>query len=250
VDSSGEDDLRGMLDSGGVTVAIDVPEGGVSGELLFVSITNTTDGDVNLTVPCGLLFVPDDFVEPPGDPDGEDGTGPTSSSDQRMINLTPFDVDLDAGATTTITPYVMCIDSSSPAPESGAVYAVGGFADDDLLALAECVCDGDLLGDIDPMLGDMSLQMAMWAVADGEFPDIEGAMAEADGALGDLVGDEAGIDFDEIAELLEAQGIDPNLPGMEGFDFEAMLAQASAFLETFAADSAAWLERCDIDLAD
>jgi hypothetical protein len=78
----------------------------------------------------------------------------------------------------------------------------------------------------------MSLQIAVWAVADGELPDIDAAIAEADGAF---------------SELLEAQGIDPNLP--DGFDLESMLGQAMAFFGQYLNDARTLLGRCNIDVA-
>ncbi len=225
-DESGGADLFGLVDAGILDLTIDVPEGGVSGELLHLSFVNTSVDGIETTLPCGLVFAPDSDV-------------------QRMMNLTPFDIQLGAGDSIDVTPYVMCIDSSAPAPEQGASYEVGELASGDLFAFAQCICNGGLLDEVDPMMGDMSLQIAVWAIADGELPDIDAAITEADGAFSNLLGQE-GIDFDEIAELMEAQGIDTGLP--EGVDLEALLGQAMGFFDESLADASVWLDKCNIDL--
>lgn len=226
-DPGGRDDLPGLIASGDLDVTIGVPAGGATGELFEVAITNTADGDLSFVVPCGLVFVPD------------------GGDEQRMMNLRAFDLDLAAGESVTIEPFVGCIDGSAPAPDAGAAYRVGTYAGDDLLALAQCVCADTTLDELDPM-EEMSLQMAIWAVAGGSLPDLDVALDQADGALGELVGGETGIDFDMIAELLEGQDI----PGMEGIDLEVLLGQASVFLDTYLADAQAWIDRCEIDLTD
>jgi hypothetical protein len=225
-DQPGGADLFGLVDAGILDLTIDVPEGGVSGELLHLSFVNTSVDDIETRLPCGLVFAPDGEL-------------------QRMMNLTPFDLELGAGGSTEVTPYVMCIDSSAPAPEQGASYEIAELASGDLLAFARCICEGGLLDEVDSMMGDMSLQIAVWAIADGELPDIDAAIAEADGALSDLLGQE-GIDFDEIAEIIDAQGIDTGLP--DGVDLEAMLGQAMGFFDEYLADAGVWLDRCNIEL--
>lgn len=241
-DSAFDDDFLDLVESGDVDVAIDVPEGGVSGELLNISMTNNSDDDLAFVVLGGLVFSPEDYVEPP---DGEPG-----SDDQRMINLTPIEVELDPGESTVILPYVMCIDSAAPAPGPGAVYVIDELATGELLALAECISDGDLLDEYDPATGNMSVQIAMWATADGELPDLDGALAETDGALSDMIGSEVDIDFDAIAELLEAQGIDADLPELEGIDLEAMLEQATTFFDQYLDGANDVLDQCSIDLSN
>ena len=225
-DQPGDADLFGLVDAGILELAIDVPEGGVSGELLHLSFVNTSVDDIETRLPCGLVFAPDGEL-------------------QRMINLTPIDLELGAGDSIELTPYVMCIDSSAPAPEQGAAYEIAELASGDLLAFARCICEGGLLDEVDPMTGDMSLQIAVWAIADGELPDIDAAITEADGAFSDLLGQE-GIDFGEIAEIIEAQGIDTGL--LDGVDLEVLLGEAMVFFDEYLADADVWLDRCNIDL--
>jgi len=215
-----------LIDAGAIDLTIDVPEGGVSGELLRLTLVNTTDTGLETALPCGLVFSPESDV-------------------QRMMSVTPLDVSLGAAESIDLVPYVMCIDSSSPAPESGATYRLAGLADDDLLALADCICDEDLLSEVDPAVGDMSLQIAVWATADGELPDLDAAVSETDGALSDVLGQE-GVDFDEITDLLESQGIDADLP--DGFDLETMLGDAVAFFDEYLEGARSVLDRCGIDL--
>ncbi len=243
-----------LVESGDVTLEVVSPEGGVSGTLLDVALANTTDQEIELVIPCGLVFLPDDWVEPPGP--GEEPLGPDdfgTPSDQRMINLTPIDVTLGPGGEIVVTPYVMCIDSSSPAPDPGATYEAGTLAGDELFALANCVCDEDFVAEIDPLVGDLGLQTAIWAAAEGALPDVEGALAESEGALGGVLGDE--LEFDSSAlealeelEDLDLEGVDLEALGLEGFDMEAMIEQAMSFMEEYNAGAQEWLDRCEIDL--
>ncbi len=238
-------DFLQMVESGDVALEIVAPEGGVSGALLDVTLVNTTDQAIEFVIPCGLVFLPDDWVEPPGP-----GVTPT---DQRMINLTPIDVTLGPNGEMVVTPYVMCIDSSSPAPDAGAAYRVGALAEDKLFALASCVCEEDVLAEIDPLLGDLGLQTAMWAAAEGALPDVEGAVTDAEGALGGVLGDE--LEFDPLAlealedlEGLDLEGVDLEALGLEGFDLAAMLEQATSFMEEYNVGAEELLDRCEIDL--
>ena len=225
------------------------PDGGVSGEILDVSLTNETDRELTVLVPCGLIFTPvgGEPDEPEPEPEPEDGASPIGVVEvQRMMVVQPVVVPgaslvfLPPSGTTFLTPYVMCIDSERPAPESGAVYGVGEMATDELLALATCVCERDLGAELDPAMGDMSLQLAIWAASEGALPDMTDDLSELDGALADLVGDGIGLDLEELEELT----------GLEGFDLDTMLAQALQFMDDYQASASTWLEECGIELEE
>lgn len=216
------------------TLAVDVtsPEGGVSGELLDVTVRNQSADDLVVLIPCGFVFAPEEAAE------------------QRMMVVQEAEASVAPGETVVLTPYVMCIDASLGAPGSGSAYGLGIPAESDLAALAECVCKHDLAAELDPLLGDMSLQMAVWAAADGEFTTISAEeLADAQSALGELVGGELGLDLESIAE---AAGVDvedlEDLTGIPGFDFESMLESAEQFMGGYQDKAAAWLTECGIDL--
>ncbi|MDJ0770246.1 MAG: hypothetical protein QNJ12_15705 [Ilumatobacter sp.] len=237
----GPDGLLALLEAGDVTLAATSPDGGVSGEILDVSLVNETDEELAFVVPCGFVFVPE--YEEPEDPDDGDegGSSPIEiSGDQRMMVVQASDVVLGPGGTAVATPYVMCVDSDRPAPEGGAVYGAGSMTTDELLELAECICGRDLGAELDPMTGAMSLQLAVWAVADGELPAVDD-LSEIEGALGDVVGGGLGLGPEELAELEE-------LTGIPGFDMDAMLEQAMRFLEDYQTGAATWLEECGVEL--
>lgn len=232
-----------LVNNGAIATKVDSPEGGVSGELLDLGLTNTTDDPIEVNIPCGLVFVPDSYVEPPG-------PGDEPSGEQRMMNLSPISVTLGPGQSIIVTPYVMCIDSSNSAPAAGAEYTVGVLAGGHLLALAECICDQDLLAEVGPM-GDIEIQMAVWVAADGTLPDTE--LTEAEGALREVMGGELDIDPDALDALSELEGvdlsgIDLSALGLEDFDLEAMLEQARSFLETYSEGVEGILDQCDITL--
>jgi hypothetical protein len=208
-----------LVDAGALDVSVESPGGGVSGEILDVTLANPTDEELVFLVPCGLFFAPEGEL-------------------QRMMVVQSVEVTLDPGGSTVVTPYVMCIDSGLSAPDGGDVYGIGAMATDELLALAECVCERDLAAELDPMMGDLSLQMAVWAASDGELPDIEGDLAEVEGALGDVLGGGLGFDPEDLEELT----------GMPGFDLEAVLEQAMQFMNEYNTNASTWLEECGIVL--
>lgn len=214
-------DVSALLGSGDLAMTVTSPAGGVSGRILDVTLTNEGLDDQIVLLPCGYVFEP-------------------AAEEQRMMTVQPETLALGPGDTTTFSPHVMCIDSGLPAPEGGSVYGIGTMATDELLALAECVCTRDLATELDPVMGDMSLQFAVWTVADGDPVDIGDEMTDLEGALGDLVGGELGIDLEELADM----------PGMEGIDLDAMLAQASQFMDDYQLTASRWLDECGIELTD
>lgn len=224
--ADGFSQLAARLDEGDLGVTIDVPEGGVSGELFRLTFVNETDDDLDVALPCGLIFAPD---------------GPEPDSWQPMMNVSPIDISLGGGESLTVEPFVMCVDSEAAAPGPGTSYELGEMATGDLLALAECICDEDLVSESGIEAGDLSLQLAVWATADGELPELEGL--DDEGALGDLVSGELGVDLDELMADVDLEGTP-----LEGMDLDALLEQAMAFLDGADVAVERWLDRCDIDL--
>lgn len=185
-----------------------ISEDETSGQILTVQVTNPTTDEIVVTIPCGLIFNP----------------GP-ESDEQRLMVIQEASASLLPGEDATLTPYVVCIDSSSAVPESGSTYHIGVMATDDLLKLAECICK-ETLADIemDPLafMDEFGLQFAVWTVSDGlSFEEMFEGMEEAGGALGEIGAE----DFtEEIEELF------------------------GGVIEMFQGAGQDWLEKCEIEI--
>lgn len=187
------------------------PQGGVSGRLMQLSVTNPSTEEIIATIPCGLVFEP----AVPGE--------------QRMMVVQPELIQLAAGETATLQPYVMCIDSDLDAASVGAGYSVGTYASADLLKLAECVCQHDLDAEIDPATGGFGLQLAVWSVADGTpLAEVEAELEAMQAMMEQFMGED---------------GEGPE--GMGGAEMESMMGLMSVSAE----DVSMWYEECDLEPA-
>lgn len=185
-----------------------ISEDETSGEILIVQATNPTTDEIVVTIPCGLIFNP----------------GP-ESDEQRLMVIQEASTSLLPGEEATLTPYVICIDSSNAVPESGSTYRIGVMATGDLLKLAECICN-ETLADIemDPLafMDQFGLQFAVWTVSDGlSFEEMFEGMEEAGGALGEI--------------------------GAEDFS-EEMEELFGGVMEMFQGVGQDWLEKCQIEI--
>jgi hypothetical protein len=204
-DPSGEDTFLGP---GKVESVQSVSEGETSGEIIVVQVTNPTEDEVVVTIPCGLIFEP-----PPG------------SDEQRLMVIQSASATLAPGESTTLSPYVICIDSSRGVPEYGSTYQIGTFASNDLLKLAECICS-ETLADVetDPMgyFNQFGLQFAIWSVSDGlSFDELTKEMEDAEGALGQITTEGLPEEFQQAFE---------------------------SFMGTFLGFGQEWLEKCDLEV--
>lgn len=140
---------------------------GFAGNVLDLQLTNESGKTLEVDIPCGLIFVPED------------------DSIQQMMTIQPISLSLKAGESADIAPFVVCIQSSNATPVGGDRFMIGSIANGKLLQLAECFCREEIDADRDiPEL--MSIQFATWMVADDtDFTDLP---SEAGGALGDLIG--------------------------------------------------------------
>jgi hypothetical protein len=200
----------GIWDLGGAVLddVVSVSEGDTSGPILTVQVTNPTSASIEVTIPCGLIFSPDD----PGE--------------QRLMVIQAVSITLTAGETGELSPYVVCIDGSRSIPGTGSAYGVGEWASGDLLKLAQCICMEALSTDFDadPMaeMDALSVQFSVWSVASNfSLDEVGEELAEAEGAMGDLMGSEM----------------------MEGLD--EMFGGLSEFFGMMGGD---WLERCGIEI--
>jgi hypothetical protein len=185
-----------------------ISEDETSGRILTVHVTNPTTDEIVVTIPCGLIFNP----------------GP-GSDEQRLMVIQEASASLQPGEEATLTPYVVCIDSSSAIPELGSTYSIGVMATGDLLKLAECICDETLADiELDPLAftDQLGLQFAVWTVSDGlSFEEMFEEMEEAGGALGEI--------------------------GAEDFT-EEMEDLFGGIMEMFQGVGQDWLEKCQIEI--
>ena len=211
LEPSAEVDVEGPAQIGDALIeeVESISEDETSGEILTVQVTNPTTNDIVVTIPCGLIFNP----------------GP-GSDEQRLMVIQEASASLQPGEEATLTPYVICIDSSSAIPENGSTYHIGVMATGDLLKLAECICKETLADiEIDPLafMDQFGLQFAVWTVSDGlSFEDMYEGMEEAGGALGEIGGE----DFTEEMEEL-----------------------FGGVMEMFQGVGQDWLEKCQIEIS-
>ncbi|MBN1429138.1 MAG: hypothetical protein JXB07_12250 [Anaerolineae bacterium] len=171
--------LPNRIDSGQITldaITVALPEQTI-GPVLRVEITNTSDEEIVVTIPCGLIFEPED------------------SGEQPMMVIQETSVTVPASGSASVEAMVACIDASRSAPSGEASYTVGRNAEGELMTLATCLCHRDM--DIeDDIFSSMGTQFAVWSISDGidlhAMFDIAG---QDEGAIGDLFGG-------ELSELL------------------------------------------------
>jgi hypothetical protein len=185
-----------------------ISEDETSGWILTVHATNPTSDEIVVTIPCGLIFDP----------------GP-ESDEQRLMVIQEASATIPPGEAATLTPYVICIDSSNAIPGTGSTYHIGVMATGDLLKLAQCICNESLADfEVDPMafMDQFGLQFAVWTVSDGlSFEEMFEDIEEAEGALGEI--------------------------GVEDFS-EELGGILSGMMEMFQGLGQDWLEKCQIEI--
>lgn len=121
------------------------------GPIMNVQVTNPGTKAVLTTIPCGLIFVPDD------------------STQQRLMVLQSVSATVTTKGPAELKPFVACIDDSKHAPADAATYQIGTMATGDLLKLAACVCGQPLTVNQD-LNQQFGLQVAIWHTTDPKFP--------------------------------------------------------------------------------
>ncbi len=178
-------DLAGQIAAGRVA-ALDIHATGedIQGPVMVVQVANLQEEEVTVTLPCGLLFMPQD--------EGE----------QRMMIIQEASATLGLGEQTTLTPYVICVDSGRSAPGESSAYALGSMATGDVLTMAQCLCQQDLEAMLDPM-APLAIQLAVWMASEGKsFSE----MLEEDtgeGAMGSLLGGESAQMLQGVLDVIE-----------------------------------------------
>jgi len=93
-----------------------------TGEVLGIQVSNPGAETITVTVPCGLIF------------------DPVGGELQPMIVIYEAAQSVPPGGSAELAPVVACADMESGTPEFDAGYQIGAFAQGDLLALAQCMC--------------------------------------------------------------------------------------------------------------
>lgn len=175
--------LAGQVDRGDLTVVDITANGDIAGPGIEVVVRNLGAADVQATIPCGFVFTPG------------------SPADQRLMVVQEVSATVPAGGEATLTVFVICIDPTSSTPDDGAGYALGGMESGDLLRLAQCACNEEL--DVDSMEG-LELMLAGWSLRAESLGAELGE--EAEGAVGDLFGEDSGAMLGGLLESLGGMG--------------------------------------------
>jgi hypothetical protein len=138
------------------------------GKILTVHFVNQSEDDIQVALPCGLVFLPAD----PGE--------------QPLMLVQPIEVDLAPGEEADLKPYVVCADMQTSAPALGSGYSIGYIENEDLLAFAQCVCEEELNPDLSSF-DSIGVQFATWSISIG----------------GDLAGFVENNDEEVVIEMLE-----------------------------------------------
>jgi hypothetical protein len=185
------DDLKSMVERGDLEVGDLTGNGEIAGPGIDLVVYNPGPRDIATTIPCGFIFEP------------------TDGGDQRLMVVQPASVTVPAGGEASVSAYVVCIDSHKDTPDQGAGYSLGGMQSGALLQLAQCACRQDLAGSLNPFEG-MGVMTAGWMISEGKLFS-EMVPGDADGALGQMFGEEGAGAFSGMLSLLEE-------PAMAWFD--------------------------------
>jgi len=137
-----------LIDRGDVKVEeiIGTGEGlGTIGEIFSVAVRNMSGEALEVEIPCGLIFTPED------------------DSLQPMMVIQKESASVAPGEILELSPYVVCIDAEAEVPEEGDEYSFGYMESGDLLSFAECLCE-----DPDTTTDPLGVQFAVWMISGGE----------------------------------------------------------------------------------
>jgi hypothetical protein len=133
------------------TIVVDSNGSDFFGPILSVQVTNPGTKALVTTIPCGLIFEPDD------------------NTYQRMMVIQSVSATVTTKGPAELKPFVACIDDSKHAPANAATYQIGTMATGDLLKLAACAC-GEPIGVSNDINQQFGLQVALWHTNDPKFP--------------------------------------------------------------------------------
>lgn len=144
-------EILDLIDRGDVKVEeiLDTGEGfGTIGEIFSVAVRNMSSDPLEVEIPCGLVFTPN------------------NNSLQPMMVIQKETASVDPGETLDLSPYVVCIDADAGVPEAGDDYTIGYMEGGDLLSFAECLCE-----EPDTTTDPLGVQFAVWMVSEDMNPE-------------------------------------------------------------------------------
>lgn len=123
-----------------------------SGSILTIALVNQSNAELTITIPCGLVFSPD------------------NGEDQPLMVVEPVEVTILPGEEIEILLNVVCEDISAPAPSLNATYSLGTFTDNQKMReLVDCICDTGF--DTSPYSMEWTnVQFAVWYTQMGGNP--------------------------------------------------------------------------------
>lgn len=142
--------------------------GSFSGRTIDLELYNNTDGVLEVSIPCGLVFI-----------SAEENTS-------RMIVVQPTLTNLNRDETTIIKPFVLSIDALKGLPSPERTYRITELEEGKNKEFANCLCQQDLPAETETK-DLISLQLAAWMVSS------EGALANVPDDLNDLLKDLTGL---------------------------------------------------------
>jgi hypothetical protein len=108
-----------------------------------------------------------------------------------------------------LEPYVICVDLDKAGPIGGSTYSLGLMASEDLLKLAQCVCDENLAAlEAEDYNSIFSLQLAVWLTSSGQ-DDIQSMFEEISQEEENALGDVSEEEYEEFLDLLESTMQEP-----------------------------------------
>jgi hypothetical protein len=146
-------------------------------------------GDTYVQLPCGLILEP----------------GEGRADLQRMMVIQEDGGAVPAGGRAELLPYVICVDAGLGVPETQLEYKLGTMAEGELLKLAKCICERELISEEeDPIayIGEQfGLQFSVWQVSgDLTSDELRDQLDDGGGAM-DAFGEISQI-YDSIGEML------------------------------------------------
>jgi len=141
------------------------------GEIFSVAVRNMSSDALEVEIPCGLVFTPN------------------NDSLQPMMVIQKESASVDPGETLDLSPYVVCIDADAGVPEAGDDYTIGYMESGDLLSFAKCLCE-----DPGTTMDPLGVQFAVWMISEdinpGDLRDYGGEALQSlfDGNVPDDMG--------------------------------------------------------------
>ena len=171
--------LLNLVESGKVRVVSIRGASGLNvltGRSIELEVFNTTEQDLEVEIPCGLVFIPD------------------TEGSSRMMVVQRSVISLTKGNMKSIRLYVLSIDALLKLPSADKTYRVEALEAGKSLDFANCLCQADLPAETDTN-ELINLQLAAWMVSSDQL------ISEIPENLNDMVA--------------EITGLPINFPGMD-----------------------------------